>query len=198
MIILESNSKHFDINLEKLLSKRKAKIRLSSASVSKIVSEVKKQGDKAVLRYEKKFNNNINIVPKSKKIDQSIRLLDKKIKKAVDLAYNRIYKFHSLQKFKNIYYTDKLKNKLEYRYIPIESVAIYVPGSTASYPSSVLMNAIPALVAGVKRIVMINPGKKGEQNSAVLYAAKKCQIKEIYSIGGPSAIAAVAYGTKKN
>jgi len=197
MIILESNSKHFDINLEKLLSKRKAKIRLSSASVSKIVSEVKKQGDKAVLRYEKKFNNNINIVPKSKKIDQSIRLLDKKIKKAVDLAYNRIYKFHSLQKFKNIYYTDKLKNKLEYRYIPIESVAIYVPGSTASYPSSVLMNAIPALVAGVKRIVMINPGKKGEQNSAVLYAAKKCQIKEIYSIGGPSAIAAVAYGTKK-
>ncbi len=197
MIILESNSKHFDINLEKLLSKRKAKIRLSSASVSKIVSEVKKQGDKAVLRYEKKFNNNINIVPKSKKIDQSIRLLDKKVKKAVDLAYNRIYKFHSLQKFKNIYYTDKLKNKLEYRYIPIESVAIYVPGSTASYPSSVLMNAIPALVAGVKRIVMINPGKKGEQNSAVLYAAKKCQIKEIYSIGGPSAIAAVAYGTKK-
>ena len=197
MIILESNSKHFDINLEKLLSKRKAKIRLSFASVSKIVSEVKKQGDKAVLRYEKKFNNNINIVPKSKKIDQSIRLLDKKIKKAVDLAYNRIYKFHSLQKFKNIYYTDKLKNKLEYRYIPIESVAIYVPGSTASYPSSVLMNAIPALVAGVKRIVMINPGKKGKQNSAVLYAAKKCQIKEIYSIGGPSAIAAVAYGTKK-
>ena len=197
MIILESNSKHFDINLEKLLSKRKAKIRLSSASVSKIVSEVKKQGDKAVLRYEKKFNNNINIFLKSKKIDQSIRLLDKKIKKAVDLAYNRIYKFHSLQKFKNIYYTDKLKNKLEYRYIPIESVAIYVPGSTASYPSSVLMNAIPALVAGVKRIVMINPGKKGEQNSAVLYAAKKCQIKEIYSIGGPSAIAAVAYGTKK-
>jgi len=197
MIILKSNSKNFDINLEKLLSKRKAKIRLSSASVSKIVNEVKKQGDKAVLKYEKKFNNNINIVPKSKKIDQSIRLLDKKIKKAIDLAYNRIYKFHSLQKFKNIHYTDKLKNKLEYRYIPIESVAIYVPGSTASYPSSVLMNAIPALVAGVKRIVMINPGKKGKQNSAVLYAAKKCQIKEIYSIGGPSAIAAVAYGTKK-
>ena len=113
------------------------------------------------------------------------------------LAYNRIYKFHSLQKFKNISYTDKFKNKLEYKYLPIESVAIYVPGSTASYPSSVLMNAIPAIVAGVKRIVMINPGYKGKQNPAVLYAAKKCKIKEIYSIGGPSAIAAVAYGTKK-
>ena len=72
-----------------------------------------------------------------------------------------------------------------------------MPGSTASYPSSVLMNAIPAIVAGVKRIVMINPGFKGKQNPAVLYAARKCKIKEIYSIGGPSAIAAVAYGTKK-
>ena len=81
--------------------------------------------------------------------------------------------------------------------MPLESVAIYVPGSTASYPSSVLMNAIPAIIAGVKRIVMINPGYKGKQNPGVLYAAKKCKIKEIYSIGGPSAIAAVSYGTKK-
>ena len=81
--------------------------------------------------------------------------------------------------------------------MPIESVAIYVPGSTASYPSSVLMNAIPAIIAGVKRIIMINPGFKGKQSPAVLYAAKKCNIKEIYSIGGPSAIAAAAYGTKK-
>ena len=109
----------------------------------------------------------------------------------------RIYKFHSFQKYKNISYTDKFKNKLEYKYLPLESVAIYVPGSTAAYPSSVLMNAIPAIVAGVKRIIMVNPGYKGKQNPAVLYAAKKCKIKEIYSIGGPSAIAAVSYGTKK-
>ena len=79
----------------------------------------------------------------------------------------------------------------------MDSVAIYVPGSSASYPSTVLMNAIPAIVAGVRRIVMINPSNKGKQNPAVLYAARKCKIKEIYSIGGPSAIAAVAYGTKK-
>ena len=101
------------------------------------------------------------------------------MKRAIDLAYNRIYKFHSFQKFKNISYTDNLKNKLEYKYVPIEAVAIYVPGSTASYPSSVLMNAVPAIVAGVKRLVMINPGQKGVQNPAVLYAAKKCQIKEL-------------------
>ena len=90
-----------------------------------------------------------------------------------------------------------IKINLSINIFLLESVAIYVPGSTASYPSSVLMNAIPAIVAGVKRIVMINPGFKGKQNPAVLYAARKCKIKEIYSIGGPSAIAAVAYGTNK-
>jgi len=158
---------------------------------------VKKNGDNALLKYEKIFNKNNVIVPTLNQINSSIKLLDKKVKQAIDAAYNRIYKFHLLQKFKDITYSDKFKNKVNYKYIPIESVAIYVPGSTASYPSSVLMSAIPALVAGVKRIVMINPGYKGKQNPAVLYTAKKCKIKEIYSIGGPSAIAAVAYGTRK-
>jgi len=194
---LNSESKTFDKVLEKLLLSRKNKVQSNSVSVSGIIKDVKKNGDKAVLKYERKFNENSVIVPTPQSIAKSIASLDKKVKKAIDLAYNRIYKFHSLQKFKNISYTDTLQNKLEYKYLPIDSVAIYVPGSTASYPSSVLMNAIPALVAGVKRIVMINPGFKGVQNPAVLYAARKCRIKEIYSIGGPSAIAAVAYGTKK-
>ena len=195
--ILDSKSKNFDQKLDKLLLQRKNKVQLDPSSVIQIINDVKKNGDKAILKYEKRFNKNNIIIPSSKQISKSLNLLDKKIKKAIDLAYSRIYKFHSLQKFKDISYTDKLKNKLEYRYIPLESVAIYVPGSTASYPSSVLMNAIPALVAGVKRIIMINPCPKGKQNSAVLYAAKKCKIKEIYSIGGPSSIAAVTYGTKK-
>ena len=197
MKILNSKSKNFDKLLENLLLQRKKKIQSDSVSVTNIIKDVKKNGDKALLKYEKRFNQNNIIIPSSKQIKKSINSLDKKVKKAIDTAYNRIYKFHSLQKFKNISYTDKLKNKLEYKYVPLESVAIYVPGSTASYPSSVLMNAIPAIVAGVKRIVMINPGHKGKQNPAVLYAAKKCKIKEIYSIGGPSAIAAVSYGTKK-
>ena len=194
---LNSKSKNFDKLLENLLLQRKKKIQSDSVSVTNIIKDVKKNGDKALLKYEKRFNQNNIIIPSTKQIKKSINSLDKKVKKAIDTAYNRIYKFHSLQKFKNISYTDKLKNKLEYKYVPLESVAIYVPGSTASYPSSVLMNAIPAIVAGVKRIVMINPGYKGKQNPAVLYAAKKCKIKEIYSIGGPSAIAAVSYGTKK-
>ena len=197
MKILNSKSKNFDKLLENLLLQRKKKVQSDSVSVTNIIKDVKKNGDKALLKYEKRFNQNKIIIPSSKQIKKSINSLDKKVKNAIDTAYNRIYKFHSLQKFKNISYTDKLKNKLEYKYVPLESVAIYVPGSTASYPSSVLMNAIPAIVAGVKRIVMINPGHKGKQNPAVLYAAKKCKIKEIYSIGGPSAIAAVSYGTKK-
>ena len=197
MKILSNKSKNFDRELDKLLLKRKNKIDINSSSVIKIIKDVKKNGDRAVLKYEKRFNKNNIIIPSLKQLSKSIVSLDKKVKKAIDLAYDRIYKFHLLQKFKDISYIDKFKNKIQYKYLPIESVAIYVPGSTVSYPSSVLMNAIPGIVAGVKRIVMINPGYRGVQNSAVLYAAKKCKIKEIYSIGGPSAIAAVTYGTKK-
>jgi len=197
MKILNSNSKNFDKSLDNLLSNRKKKLKANSVSVTKIINDVKKNGDKALLKYERKFNKNNIIVPSVKQINNSIKSLDKKVKKAIDDAYNRIYKFHSLQKFKNISYRDKYKNRIDYKYLPLESVAVYVPGSTASYPSTVLMNAIPARVAQVKRIVMINPGYKGNQNPAVLYAAKICGIKEIYSIGGPSAISAVTYGTKK-
>ena len=197
MKVLDSSKKNFGKLLDNLLLQRKRKVQSSSVSVTNIIKDVKKNGDKALLKYEKKFNKNSVIKPSSNQIQKSIQSLNSIVKKSIDTAYNRIYKFHSLQKFKNISYTDKFNNKLEYKYLPLDSVAIYVPGSTASYPSSVLMNAIPAIVAGVKRIVMINPGYKGKQNPAVLYAAKKCKIKEIYSIGGPSAIAAVSYGTKK-
>ena len=197
MKFLLSNKKKFDQDLKRLLELRKNKLKGNSKSVVNIVRDVKKNGDKALLKYEKRFNKNSIIKPSKQQILKSISNLDKKVKNAIDLAYIRIYKFHSLQKFKNISFTDKFNNKIDYKHIPLESVGIYVPGSTVSYPSSVLMNAIPALVAGVKRIVMINPGYKGKQNPAVLYAAKKCKIKEIYSIGGASAIAAITYGTKK-
>ena len=197
MKTLNTKNRNFDKILENLLEVRKNKIQSNLVKVSNIIRDVKKNKDKAILKYEKRFNLNKIIKPNSQLISKSIRSLDDKVKKAIDLAYSRIYKLHSLQKFKNISYVNKNKNKLEYKYLPLDSVAIYVPGSTASYPSSVLMNAIPAIVAGVKRIIMINPGYRGKQNPAVLYAAKKCNVKEIYSIGGPAAIAAAAYGTKK-
>ena len=195
--ILDSKKTNFSSSLDNLLLKRKNKIKFNSSIVINIIRDIRKNGDKALIKYEKKFGKSSIIFSRPKEIQKQIKNLDKKVKKSIDLAYNRIFKFHSKQKVKNIFYKDKLQNKLSYKYIPIDSVGIYVPGGTASYPSSVLMNAIPAIIAGVKRIVMVNPRNKGKQNSGVLYAAKKCGIKEIYSIGGAQAVAALAYGTKK-
>ena len=195
--ILDSKKKNFSSSLDNLLLKRKKKIKFNSNVVVNIIKDIKKNGDKALVKYEKKFGKNSIIFSIPKVIQKQIKNLDKKVKKSIDLAYNRIFQFHSKQKVKNILYKDKLQNKLSYKYMPLDSVGIYVPGGTASYPSTVLMNAIPAIIAGVKRIVMVYPRKKGKQNSGVLYAAKKCGIKEIYSIGGAQAVAALAYGTKK-
>ena len=195
--ILDSKKNNFSSSLGNLLLKRKNKIKFKSNIVINIIRDIKKNGDKALLKYEKKFGKNSIIFSKPKEIQKQIKNLDKKVKKSIDLAYSRIFKFHSKQKVKNIFYKDKLQNKLGYKYIPIDSVGIYVPGGTASYPSTVLMNAIPAIVAGTKKVVMANPGNKGKHNPGVLYAAKKCGIKEIYSIGGAQAVAALAYGTKK-
>ena len=196
MKTLTSNKKNFNKVLENLLIQRRNKVKFSPRSVENIINDVKKNGDKALLKYEKRFNKNNFIVPTKKQISKSIKKLDKKVKNAIDLAFRRIYKFHSLQKFKNISYKDNLNNKIDYKYWPINSVGIYVPGSTASYPSSVLMNAIPALVAGVKRIVMVNPGFKGKQNPAVLYALVNVKLKK-YIQSVALQLSALAYGTKK-
>ena len=195
--ILYSEKKNFNTTFDKFLLNRKNKIKFNSKIVTKIINDIKKNGDKSLLKYEKKFGKNSSIISKSLEVQKQIRSLNKNVKKSIDIAYSRIFQFHSRQKVKNIFYEDRLKNKLSYKYFPIDSVGIYVPGGTASYPSTVLMNAIPAIIAGVKRIVMANPRNNGKQNSGVLYAAKKCGIKEIYSIGGAQAIAALAYGTKK-
>ena len=133
-----------------------------------------------------------------KKIYQSIKLLDPKIKKSIDFAFNRIFKFHLEQKVKNIFYKDKLNNKLYYKYFPIDSIGIYVPGGNASFPSTVLMNGIPAKIAGVKRIVVANPIVNGNLNAAVMYAAKKCKVNEIITCGGAQAIGSLAYIQKVN
>ena len=195
--ILDSKKNDFSSSLDNLLLKRKNKIKFNSSIVINIIRDIRKNGDKALIKYEKKFGKSSIIFSRPKEIQKQIKNLDKKVKKSIDLAYSRIFQFHSKQKVKNIFYKDKLQNKLSYKYMPIDSVGIYVPGGTASYPSTVLMNAIPAVIAGVKRIVMVNPRNRGKQNSGVLYAAKKCGIKEIYSIGGAQAVAVLAYGTKK-
>ena len=131
-----------------------------------------------------------------KEISDISKKTDKKIKKAIDLAYNRIKRFHSKQKFSSFKFSDKYKNIFSYKYKAIENIGVYVPGGTASYPSTVLMNCIPAIVAGVKNIYLTTPSLNSKINPAIVYAAKKCGVKKIYRIGGAHSIAAFAYGTK--
>ena len=195
--ILDCRNKSYFSKLSKLLIKRKNFNKVNKKVVEKIIRDVKKDGDKALIKYEKKYGNNNEIIVNKKKLSKSILSLDSKIKRAIDFSYNRIFTFHSKQRIQNVFYKDSLNNKLYYKHRAIDSVAVYVPGGNASFPSTVLMNAIPAKIAGVKRIVMINPKLNGKQSPGVLYAAKKVGIKEIYSIGGAQAIAALAYGTKK-
>ncbi len=195
--ILNCNKKNYLKQIENLLNKRQSRTKTKTNIVKKIINDIKKNGDKALIKYENKFSNNREIISNKKTIKKSANSLDLKIKKSIDIAYKRIFKFHVNQKFKNISYRDKLNNKLEYKFTAIDSIGIYVPGGNASFPSTVLMNSVPAKIAGVKRIVLVNPKFQGKQNAGVLYAAKKVGIKEIYSIGGAQAIAALAYGTKK-
>ncbi len=197
---LNYNKKNSFRTLETFLERRKSFQKNQTSTVSKIIQNVKRNGDKAVLGYEKKFSKiklkTNKIFFSNKEINIISERTDKKLKKAIDLAYNRIKKFHSMQRFSSFKFKDKYKNELSYKYSPIEKVGVYVPGGTASYPSTVLMNCIPAIVAGVKNIYLTTPSLGSKINPSIIYAAKKCGVKKIYKTGGAHSIAALAYGTK--
>jgi len=199
--LIKSNQKNFLAKLDIILQKRKLKDPKIDTKVKKILEDVKKNKDLALIKYEKKYSNIKNISLKNIKFSASekkkiIKKLDKKIKVSIDLAFNRILDFHKKQKLSSYSFTDKYKNLFSYKLSTIGRVGVYVPGGLASYPSSVLMNCIPALVAGVKEIYMTTPSMSKSYNPAVIYAAQKCKVKEIYKIGGAQAIAAMAYGTQ--
>jgi histidinol dehydrogenase len=198
--LIKSNQKNFLEKLDGILKKRKFKNPKVELKVKNIIEDVKKNKDLALIKYEKKYSNIRNISLKNIKFKTSekkklIKKLDKKIKASIDLAFNRILNFHKRQKLSSYSFTDKYKNSFSYKLSAINRVGVYVPGGLASYPSSVLMNCIPALVAGVKEIYMTTPSMNKSYNPAVIYAAQKCGVKEIYKIGGAQAIAAMAYGT---
>ena len=139
--ILDCKNSNFLSRLRLILEKRRFGSKINTDIVIKIVKDVKKNKKKALLKYERKFSQNNKIKPSKEEINKSIKSLNPKIKKAIDFAYSRILKLHSLQKINNIKYSDKLNNKIEYKYIPIQSVGIYVP---SNLPSTLLMNAILA------------------------------------------------------
>ena len=195
-----ANQKNYLKKLDIVLSVRKLQQKNQSSSVKKILYDVRKGGDKAVIKYEKKFSK-IKLSPKNIKFSKNeIKMISKKIdknlKNSIDIAFERIKQFHSKQKFSSFRYKDKYKNELSYKFTPIEKVGVYVPGGTASYPSTVLMNCIPAMVAGVKNIYLTTPALSSNVNPGIIYAAKKCGVNEIYKTGGAHSIAALTYGTQ--
>ena len=198
MKIINCNNKNYLNKLTNVLDLRKAEKKNNLKIIDNILKDIKKNKSKALLKYERKFSKNNQIKLSKIKINKSIKSLDPKVKKAIDYAYLRIHKFHSKQIkdfAKNLIYVDKFKNKLEYISVPVESVGIYVPGNL---PSTLLMNSIPAKLAKVKKIILATPKVSGKLNPAVLYAAKKVGIKEIYCMGGAQAIASLAYIQKVN
>jgi len=199
--LIESKQKNFLTKLDLILQKRKLKNPNIDLKVKNIIQDIKKNKDLALIKYEKRYSKIKNISLKNIRFSNSeknkiIRKLDKKTKTSIDLAFNRILNFHKKQKHSSYSFADNFKNSFSYKSNAINRVGIYVPGGLASYPSSVLMNCIPALVAGVKEIYMATPSMKKNYNPAVIYAAQKCKVKEIYKAGGAQAIAAMAYGTK--
>ena len=199
--IINFNNKNSKKKLRNFLDKRKSIQKNQTNIVSKIINSVKKNGDKAVLNYEKKFSKiktkSNRLLFTSREINKISKKIDINVKKSIDLAYSRIKIFHLRQKYSSFSFKDKYKNVLSYKYSPLEKVGVYVPGGTASYPSTVLMNCIPAIVAGVKNIYLTTPSLDSKINPAIVYAAKKCGVKKIYKTGGAHTIAALAYGTKK-
>ena len=196
---LNGNQNNFEKKLQLILNQRKF-IQSKAHIVKKIIRGVKRNGDKALIQYEKKFSKNeinkTSIKFSKKEINKIEKSINLKLKRSIDIAYDRIKKFHEKQKILPFKLIDKYKNELSYIYSPIDKVGVYVPGGTASYPSTVLMNCIPAIVAGVKNIFLTTPALGTKVNPAIIYAAKKCGVKEIYKTGGAHSIAALAYGTK--
>ncbi len=170
-------------------------------TVSKIIEDVRRSGDKALFAYTKKFDK-VSLTPRNIKVsqrefDEALEVCDWKFLIALRKALKNIKAYHEKQKPDKWFTVTSDEVVLGQRNIPLDAVGLYVPGGRAAYPSSVLMNAVPAAIAGVSRIVMVTPpGKDGKINPHVLVAAKEAGIAEVYKIGGAQAVAALAFGTR--
>ena len=171
-----------------------------SFTVKKIIEDIKKNKDIALLKYVKKFENkkaNLKsiIIPK-KTLKEAYNSLSNESKKSLKLAYKRIFYYHSKQKKISYSFKDQLDSKFYIEWKPIENVGLYIPGGLASYPSTVLMTAIPAKIAEVPNIMICVPSQNGQTSKLTLAAAYLCGVNVVYNVGGAQAIAALAFGTK--
>ncbi|MFO1242846.1 MAG: histidinol dehydrogenase [Rickettsiales bacterium] len=197
---LLASSPTFARELDELLQSRHMADGDVSSGVAAIIREVRTRGDAALVEYNEKFDR-LKLPASSlrfsaEEIEKISASCTQNVRDALSMAAKRIRSFHEKQKPSDIDYVDAIGVRLGMRWNAIKAVGMYVPGGTASYPSSVLMNAIPAKVAGVKRLVMVVPTPDGAINPAILLAAKLAGVDEIYRIGGAQAVAALAYGTE--
>jgi histidinol dehydrogenase len=197
---LDRSEADFESRFRELLAAKRETAEDVESAVRAIIDDVRRRGDDALIDYTRKFDrqelspDRLAITPAEfAKAEETVTA---EARAALALARDRIEAFHLRQKPKDDRYTDDAGVELGMRWTAIEAVGLYVPGGTAAYPSSVLMNAVPAHVAGVERIAMVVPTPDGIINPLILVAARIAGVEEIYRVGGAQAVAALAYGTQ--
>jgi histidinol dehydrogenase len=197
---LNSRSPDFNAQFSALLGMKREVSEDVDATVRGIIADVIARGDAALIDYTRRFDrldlDATRLRVSDSEVDAAVAACDPATLEALTTAHERIRSYHERQLPRDDRYTDAIGVELGHRWTAVEAVGLYVPGGTASYPSSVLMNAVPARVAGVPRIVMVVPTPDGQLNPLVLAAARIAGVSEIYRVGGAQAIAALAYGTE--
>lgn len=201
LTILNSQDAEFKDKLAKLLAFETVTDASLIQTVDDIIAQVRSDGDAAVLTLTQKFDKHPattidELFISSEQLKSAYDQLNDEVKEALELSAKRIFDFHQHQKEDGFRFVDGLGNTLGQKVTPLDRVGVYVPGGLASYPSSVLMNAIPAKVAGVGHITMVVPAPNGELNPLVLAAAHLSGVDSVMTIGGAQAVAALAYGTE--
>jgi histidinol dehydrogenase len=197
---LDSKAADFPARFRAFLDVKRESAPDVEQAVRAIIADVAARGDAALIEYTKKFDRldleHVGLRVSATEIDAAAKQCDPKALDALKLARDRIEAYHVRQRPADDRFTDPLGVELGTRWTAIEAVGLYVPGGTAAYPSSVLMNAVPAKMAGVPRVVMVVPAPDNKLNPLVLAAAELAGVDEIYRIGGAQAVAALAYGTQ--
>ncbi len=199
-IALDMGSADFEPRFAALLGAKRESAAEVDATVAAIIADVRARGDEALAEYCRRFDR-VDIGARglaigANEVEAAIAACEPAALSALNLAHQRVIDYHRRQKPADMRFTDSLGVELGWRWRPIGAVGLYVPGGAASYPSSVIMNAVPAKVAGCRRLAMAVPTPDGRINPLVLAAAHIAGVDEIYRVGGAQAIAALAYGTK--
>ena len=199
-VALDMQSADFERRFAALVAAKRETSADVDLTVADIIDDVRRRGDASLaelsLRFERIEISRIGLKIAAADIEAALGACDRTALEALKLAHARVMDFHLRQKPADLFFTDPLGVKLGWRWRPIDSVGLYVPGGAATYPSSVIMNAVPAKVAGCRRLAMVMPTPDGHINPLALAAARIAGVDEIYRVGGAQAIAALAYGTE--